>query len=297
MNEVPNLTELFEENKRKAESHDIEAWADLGYAYLHGMGTAQDIEKAVECFRKGAGNYEPRACYAIYETWANGVSLILFEEAIEDCFRAARQGHEKAAVAIEREKQQAHAVYPEFKYNPNAYVNGTFFKNKYRDEAYESGKFDLETLDNSKIICQCCGCETEFYCDAVPACEEDVDCVCPDCIASGKAAERFNATYIDNAEKEKVTDPQRIEELYKRTPGSVSHWLACCNDFCAFISDYCDNEELERLGLIEEVRAAYRERRSLPDDDDVSTGIGYALWVTLFQCLHCGKYRIWIDWE
>ena len=298
MAEIPNLTELFEENKKKAEVYKSpEAWTDLGHAYLYGMGTGQDIEKALDCFRRAAGSYEPRACYAIYEMWTSGVSLILFEEAIENCFRAARQGHEKAAVMVEREKEQIEAAQPKFKYNPNAYVNGTFFKNKYHEEAYDDGNFSLETLDKGKAVCQCCGREIEYFCDIMLSCKEDVNCVCPDCIASGKMAERFNCSYITDAEIESVTDPENIEELYKRTPGNVERWPACCNDFCAFISDYCDNDELERAGVLDEIRKAYRERRSLPPDDDVSTGVGYAITVTLFQCLHCGKYRIWIDWE
>ena len=100
--QVPNLTDLFAENLKEAEAGNLCAWADVGYAYLYGMGTDQDIDKALGCFRKGAEAGDARACYAIYETWSDGVSLVSEDEAMKMCRRAASRGHKKAAFALEQ---------------------------------------------------------------------------------------------------------------------------------------------------------------------------------------------------
>ena len=94
------LNDLFTENLKEAENGNHLAWVDLGGAYLYGMGCEQDIEKALECFRKGAEAGDMHACYAIYDTWGSGVSLITEDEAMEMCRRAASLGHEKAAFIL-----------------------------------------------------------------------------------------------------------------------------------------------------------------------------------------------------
>jgi TPR repeat protein len=78
----------------------MDDWVDKGYTHLYGMGAKRNTEKALECFRKGAEAGDMFACWAIYETWSNGVSLISDEDARDMCKRAAELGHEKAAVIM-----------------------------------------------------------------------------------------------------------------------------------------------------------------------------------------------------
>ena len=169
---------------------------------------------------------------------------------------------------------------PQFKYNPNAYVNGSFSR----------------TEDGGEVICQCCGKNTTYFYETM-YCEDQVHCLCPDCIASGKAAQRFNGGFVQDAETQRVDSQEKIDELFKRTPGYVSwqgeNWLACCNDFCAFIGD-ADLEILNELGITEQVFTDYEQRDDGYEDarDDLGHGILYGY---LFQCLHCGKYRLDID--
>jgi uncharacterized protein CbrC (UPF0167 family) len=124
-----------------------------------------------------------------------------------------------------------------------------------------------------------------------------VDCLCLECIANGTAAEKFDGIFIQRAEKNKVDDPAKIDELFKRTPGYVSwqgeHWLACCNDFCAFIGDV-GTKELEELGIADDV---FEEYDALDEYEDAREYLEKAGSMAgyLFQCLHCGKYHLWVD--
>jgi uncharacterized protein CbrC (UPF0167 family) len=173
------------------------------------------------------------------------------------------------------------AALPVFKYHPNCAKLGIFEKAARHPEE-----------------CQCCGRETKYYYSAMMYCEEDVDCLCPDCIANGTAAEKFDGTFSQDVE-ELVDDQTKTDELFKRTPGYVSwqgeYWLTHCNDYCAFIGDV-GVKELADMGIAEEVFADYAKmvrfdiehvKKYLTKGGNMS---GY-----LFQCLHCGKYRLWVD--
>ena len=166
---------------------------------------------------------------------------------------------------------------PKFKYHPNLY--------------------QIDIVEFEKGICQCCGKEVTAYISSM-YCEEDVDCICLDCVASGKAAEKFDGEFIQDAEKE-VGDTSKTEELFKRTPGYISwqgeYWLVCCDDYCAYIGTV-GTKELEEMGIADEVFAEYESRDAFEYEDvrkylekDGSL-CGY-----LFKCLHCGKYHLWVD--
>ena len=171
---------------------------------------------------------------------------------------------------------------PKFKYHPYCLENKVFKKAK----------------KNEEIICMCCNQYTEYYYDKVIYAIEDVNCLCPQCVADGTAAKKYNATFIQDAE-EIENDEHKTTELFERTPGLITwqgeHWLACCNDYCAFMA-YAGTEELEKMGIAEEVFADYATQDEYEIEDvrpyleKDGSMVGY-----LFQCLHCGKYRIWVD--
>lgn len=50
----------------------------------------------------------------------------------------------------------------------------------------------------------------------------------------------------------------RLHELFHRTPGYISwqgeYWLACCDDYCAYI-ETVGTKELEEMGIANEVFA------------------------------------------
>ena len=171
---------------------------------------------------------------------------------------------------------------PTFKYQPNALENEIFVK-------AEPGK---------PVTCQCCGGHREYYYEMMMYAEEDVDCLCPECIASGAAARKFDGEFVQDAEKI-PGDGTKKDELFRRTPGiemwQGEYWLAHCGDYCAFIA-YVGMKELEEMGIADEVLADYEKmnavdlaavRKNLEKKGSLA---GY-----LFQCLRCGKYRLWAD--
>ncbi len=151
-------------------------------------------------------------------------------------------------------------------------------------------------LKNEKGICQCCRKEVSQYYPTM-YCREDVNCICLECIKSGLAAEKYQGQFVQDAESDKVSDAVKIDELFKRTPGYTSwqgeHWLACCGDFCAYLGDV-GTKELVEMGIADDVFAEYDALNEYDDAREylVKSGsfCGY-----LFQCLHCGRYHIWVD--
>lgn len=169
-----------------------------------------------------------------------------------------------------------------FKYHPNVYDMDIFYH-------AEDGNFP---------ICECCGKPTEYSYETMYS-VEDVDCICPECIATGRAAEKFNGEFVQFAEDDKVNDEEKRDELYKRTPGYISWqgecWLACCNDYCEYIGGV-GTEELEKMGIADEVFEDYFERNG-SDCDWVRDCLadGGSLSGYLFRCLHCKKYHLGVD--
>lgn len=169
---------------------------------------------------------------------------------------------------------------PKFKYSPNCYINGVFSK------------------DDEKVICQCCGSETEYYYNSMYA-QDDLDVICPQCIASGKAAKKFDGSFVQDIEY-MLEDRDLVKKFFETTPGYLTwqgeFWLIHCNDLCEYIGPV-GTKELEKMGILEEVLVDYHKndpymdindiRECLMKDGDVA---GY-----LFRCLHCKKYRIWVD--
>jgi len=169
---------------------------------------------------------------------------------------------------------------PKFKYHPNCYEN-TFSK-------AENGKFPT---------CQCCDKETEYFYDAMYS-REEIECLCPNCIATGIAAKKFDGDFVQDADEIDENENRR-KELFECTPGYESwqgeNWLAHCNDYCAFIGKV-GIKELKELGIIKKVLAEYKKRKEynikdvkkcLHKEGDMA---GY-----LFQCLHCKKYLLYVD--
>lgn len=105
---------------------------------------------------------------------------------------------------------------PVFKYHPNLY--------------------ELDILEHFEGTCECCGRQDDTFYQGMYT-TEDVDYLCLDCVASGRAAERFHGHF--NTGIPRIDNPEAVDELLHRTPGYVSwqegDWMACCGDYCAYI--------------------------------------------------------------
>ena len=194
----------------------------------------------------------------------------------------AAQPQEETPKIISTEKDPADfAALPQFLYSPNCYVDDAFDK----------------AGDGDERTCGCCGVKSTYYYRGFYS-RENVDWLCPECISSGRAAAKFDGSFIQDAETT-ISDGSKTERLFKQTPGYVTwqgeYWLTCCDDYCTFLGD-AGMKELEEMGIVDEVLAEYGAQDAFSLDDvkrclhkngDMA---GY-----LFHCEKCGKHRIWVD--
>lgn len=167
-----------------------------------------------------------------------------------------------------------------FKYHPNPLKTGMLSNDK-------------------RVICECCGKETDVYYTNPFYSIDDIDNLCPGCISSGAAAEKFKGEFHDPDSTDEVSDPAKLDELVHRTPGycgwQQEYWLAHCGDYCAFLG-YYTWAQLEEMGIAKEIEETYREDICMLDFSDAKDYLknneGY-----LFQCLHCGKHFIYFDFD
>ncbi len=183
---------------------------------------------------------------------------------------------------------------PKFKYHPDPL--GT--------EMFRQG--EIKT-------CCCCGRQTDiwydgpFYgdCDVrVPDDDEwpyeRMDFVCPDCIADGSAAEKFQCVFqADELVGERPADPAARDEWLHRTPGyycwQEPYWYTHCGDYCAFLGSV-GWKEIEEMGLADEIADTF--------DEKINGSFTFAREYThrhghvqcfLFRCRHCGTHFITVD--
>jgi len=120
---------------------------------------------------------------------------------------------------------------PEFKYHPDPIATGAVVQ--------------------SPEKCACCGQARGYVCTSTIYAEEDVEYICPWCVADGSAAKKFEGTFVDDYPLiEAGLDEIIIKEVCERTPCYISwqqeHWETHCNDACEFHGD-ADIEDLKKL--------------------------------------------------
>ncbi|MFW2177392.1 MULTISPECIES: CbrC family protein [unclassified Moraxella] len=178
--------------------------------------------------------------------------------------------------------------YPIFKYHPNAY--------------------DLDIFIKEQGVCDVCGKPSELKYDCSFYSAEELDYICPFCISDGSASNKYGGQFnnylsietVEILETEEAFLPKNpnklFDEIAYRTPSYHSwqqqYWLTHCNEPCAFIS-YADVDTIRPLldELIEDIEnsgyPAEMIRNELGRDSELA---GY-----LFQCVKCGKYRLYVD--
>ena len=111
---------------------------------------------------------------------------------------------------------------PDFRYHPDPLATGS-----------------IVPSDSS---CECCGRARGYLYKAPIFCKDEVQDICPWCIASGEAATKFDAHFSDDHPLiEAGISASVINEVTRRTPGVFSwqqeRWQAHCNDACEFHGD------------------------------------------------------------
>lgn len=166
---------------------------------------------------------------------------------------------------------------------------------KYHPDPLKTGMFK----NDQTVTCECCGKQTDVYYTNPFYSVEEIDYLCPECIASGAAAKKFDGEFQDEMSADEVSDSDKLDELIHHTPGycgwQQEYWLAHCDDYCAFLG-YYTWKQLEEMGIAEEIEETYREDLCMLDfadaKDYLQNNEGY-----LFKCLHCGKHFIYYDFD
>lgn len=175
------------------------------------------------------------------------------------------------------------AALPHFRYHPNPLETEAF------------------SLSDTPVVCDCCGKPVKIYYDGPFYAIDEVDYLCPECISSGRAAEKFDGEFQDEVSLDDgVDDEEKLDELIHRTPGyhgwQQEYWRAHCGDYCAFVG-YVGYRELKQMGIVDEILedSSWNNWGAKPEEvlKDLVNGGGVQGY--LFRCLHCGKHLLWID--
>lgn len=170
---------------------------------------------------------------------------------------------------------------PKFKYHPDPLGTGAFQKGE-------------------SHTCDCCGKDTEIWYEGPFYSEEEIECLCPGCIASGEAAKKFDGEFQDSYSLEEQLEDEKTDELIHRTPGYLGwqqeFWLTHCGDYCAFVG-YVGWPEIVELGLEKEIEETYDKSLCFFDLEDIKNGLrnGGSMQGYLFRCLKCGKHFLYAD--
>ncbi|WP_419812911.1 CbrC family protein [Bacterioplanoides sp.] len=121
--------------------------------------------------------------------------------------------------------------FPRFKYHPNPISTGAIKK--------------------SNEVCECCEQSRGYVYTASFYSQDEVNSICPWCIADGSAAKKFDGTFSDDYPLQESGIPDEvIEEVCERTPGYSSWqqevWQSHCGMACEFHGD-AEKEELSNL--------------------------------------------------
>lgn len=166
---------------------------------------------------------------------------------------------------------------------------------KYHPYPLKTGAFE----NNKTVTCDCCGEKTNIYYTNPFYSIEEIDYLCPWCIANGKAAKKFDGEFQDEASCDNVEKKEYIEELCHRTPGycgwQQEYWLSHCGDFCAFIG-YVSWNDIVKMGISNEIKKNYDQQSIGFTFEDIKSYMGNgSMQGYLFQCIKCGEYLIYAD--
>lgn len=162
------------------------------------------------------------------------------------------------------------------------------------------------SVQASEAACRCCRKKRGFIYVGPVYSEHDGldDALCPWCIADGKAHEKFDASFTDEAGFPDEIPRGVIEEVAYRTPGFNSwqegQWLTCCSDATAFLepvgypeikSRYPQSEGGLVTYIVQEMgisgAAAIRLLQSLSRNASPTAYV--------FKCRHCDNQPAYVD--
>lgn len=153
--------------------------------------------------------------------------------------------------------------------------------------------------------CVVCGQRRGYLYDVTPYGEaEDVEDICPWCIADGSAHEELDVTFVDADVLADAVSEEVLTEVTCRTPGFANwqgdEWPTCCDDATAFLKpvgikevrqDHYEWEGLLMGHIVHEMQISGGAAMHLLGSLDRDSGpTAYA-----FQCLNCNRMHFYID--
>jgi len=166
---------------------------------------------------------------------------------------------------------------------------------KYHPEPIKTGAFKI----GEAVVCECCHKATNVFYSEPFFSVDEIEFLCPDCIKSGRAHEKFDGDFQDSHSCDKVSDKEKLNELCTRTPGycgwQQEYWPAHCDDFCAFIG-YVGWNEIQQMGIEKEIEEDISKNSDYPISAvKQHLMINGSMQGYLFRCLVCSKHRLHID--
>lgn len=171
---------------------------------------------------------------------------------------------------------------PSFKYHPNPIATGAFAPS---DEE-----------------CECCERVRGYIYSSTIYAVEEIEFLCPWCIADGSAASKFDGSFADDYPLVSANlDSKIISEVCERTPAFNSwqqeQWQSHCSDACEFHGDADKNELLEIEG---EKLIALLNREMIKESywptilESYEKGGSPAIYK--FVCRHCSEKVFTLDY-
>ena len=166
---------------------------------------------------------------------------------------------------------------PEFKYHPDPMSTGS--------------------IKASDRECECCGKVRGYTYASNLYCPDEIEIICPWCIADGSAAKKFEGMFCDDYPlRDAGIDESIVDEVTLRTPGFNSwqqeEWQVCCNDACEFHGDL-SKAEMRKMEL-QEFRSLFHDEKLKSEFLDqfkshYEPGGNPAIYK--WKCRHCGGVK------
>ena len=103
---------------------------------------------------------------------------------------------------------------------------------------YHPKPIETGSVKISENICEVCNEKRGYVIVPTMYCEENVENICPWCVADGRAVEKFNGDFVSNIDNYEILTKEVIEEICTKTVSFSSYqeeeWLTHCNDGCEF---------------------------------------------------------------
>lgn len=274
-----------------ADNHRKE-YEEIANKFSKSKSSAEEVNKLYEIIDELEKEEEKD-----YSLLATIYSELQYYQKAYDCFlKIAKKNNKKDRKKLFELKGKADSYGDRLSIQKKDKVTKSFIgkipKFKYCPDVIGTNIFTVGGLET----CDCCGENVDVYYEGSFYTTEDVDCLCPECISSGLAAEKFDGEFQqDIFNDENVTNEDYKDEILHRTPSYISwqgsNWPAHCDDYCEFLGD-AGWDILKKIGI--------------ENDFENYTGFSYedlkeylapngSICGYLFRCLKCGKYCLCAD--